>query len=407
MKFIFTLLICLSFSHTFASSITLGNWYGKLEVKKSIFLPFRFKASEASPKTSFPTIAIFNGEEKIVLTGKATKTDSIDYVFPNFNSFIRIAVDNKNTLSGFWYNKAKGEHYKIKFSAKLIKNLIKSKENIPNTMDGKWSTVFAPNTSDKELAYGVFHQSGQALTGTFLTETGDYRYLAGHTDGNAFVLSCFDGAHAFLFTASLSKNKDSLYGKFYSGIHWESNWIAHKSAVSPLRNPDSITYIVDNKKFEFVVNDLDGLPYRYPNEDLKNKVVIVQILGTWCPNCLDESRFFKTLYDQYHKDGLEIISIAYERGRSADKRIAEIEEYKKENGFNFTYLDGGCYCDKLVYEHFNMLNAFSSYPTTFFIDRAGKVVRIHTGFAGPGTGKYYADYTKKTETLVKKLLYNR
>ena len=57
------------------------------------------------------------------------------------------------------------------------------------------------------------------VTGTFLTETGDYRYLEGVVDGDSLKLSCFDGSHAFLFHAAL--DQDSFRGRFWSGTHWD------------------------------------------------------------------------------------------------------------------------------------------------------------------------------------------
>ncbi len=46
--------------------------------------------------------------------------------------------------------------------------------------------------------------------------------------------------------------------------------------------------------------------------EFKNKVVIVDIMGTWCPNCHDEEPLLVDLYNRYHKDGLEIVGLAYE-----------------------------------------------------------------------------------------------
>ena len=46
----------------------------------------------------------------------------------------------------------------------------------------------------------------------------------------------------------------------------------------------------------------------------KNKVVIVQILGSWCPNCMDETNFLvNTYYPKYHSQGVEVVGLAYER----------------------------------------------------------------------------------------------
>ena len=58
---------------------------------------------------------------------------------------------------------------------------------------------------DAYPAKGIFFQKdGDVVTGTFRTKTGDYRYLEGVMDGNRLKLSTFDGAHAFLFTATVS-----------------------------------------------------------------------------------------------------------------------------------------------------------------------------------------------------------
>ena len=45
-----------------------------------------------------------------------------------------------------------------------------------------------------------------------------------------------------------------------------------------------------------------------------------------------------------------------------------------------------------------------SYPTTIFIDKKGKVREIHTGFSGPGTGKYYDEFVTEFNQLMDKLI---
>lgn len=52
-----------------------------------------------------------------------------------------------------------------------------------------------------------------------MTETGDYRYLEGVVNGNQLQLSTFDGAHAFLFTGTVTDS--TINGHFYSGNHWK------------------------------------------------------------------------------------------------------------------------------------------------------------------------------------------
>ena len=239
------------------------------------------------------------------------------------------------------------------------------------------------------------------MNGTFLTETGDYRFLAGVVSDDSLYLSCFDGSHAFLFKALLN---DTLSGKFFSGKHWQSEWTAERNETFELKSPDELTYIVDDQPVEFSLKDLKGNDYNFPNDQLKGKVVIIQIMGTWCPNCLDETIFYTELYETYHEDGLEIISIGYENGDEFTDYVANIQRLKEKLDLDFTFLVGGRANKVLASEQFSMLNEIISFPTSIYVDRHGMVKRIHTGFNGPGTGVYYQEYVESTYSLIESLL---
>ena len=50
------------------------------------------------------------------------------------------------------------------------------------------------------------------------------------------------------------------------------------------------------------------------------------------------------------------------------------------------------------------LDHVMSYPTCIFIDKAGKVRRIRTGFYGPGTGEHYVNYKRNLDSFIQQLL---
>ncbi|MDX1665959.1 MAG: hypothetical protein R3350_01965 [Saprospiraceae bacterium] len=54
-------------------------------------------------------------------------------------------------------------------------------------------------------------------------------------------------------------------------------------------------------------------------------------------------------------------------------------------------------------ENLPMLNAIISYPTLIFIDRDGRVRKIHTGFAGPATDQYQ-EFKENFESTVNQLV---
>jgi len=130
-------------------------------------------------------------------------------------------------------------------------------------------------------------------------------------------------------------------------------------------------------------------------------------MGSWCPNCLDEVRYYKELYNKYHDQGLEIISICYEMGNDFDDYVTNINRLKNKLGLEFTFLVGGVANKGLASEHFSMLNEVISFPTSIFIGRDAKVKLVHTGFNGPGTGSYYREYIEETNLLIESLLYHQ
>jgi thiol-disulfide isomerase/thioredoxin len=171
-----------------------------------------------------------------------------------------------------------------------------------------------------------------------------------------------------------------------------------------MRDPDSLTYLIKNDPITFKFKNLDGDYYTFPNPSDSNKVIIIQIMGTWCPNCMDESRYFKTLYEKYHSQGLEIISVCYESGNDEKQQLERIKTLQQRLNVSFTYLLGGSANKGLASQHFNMLNQIISFPTAIFIGKDGSVKKVHTGFNGPGTGKYYEEYTVETDSLIRSLL---
>ena len=350
---------------------------------------------------------IENGDEMIQLNKPEQKGDSLYVRFPFFNSMLVFKAETKRSINGYWINFNKKGIYKIPFSSKKKRSQrfsLAQRKVVNTNLDGKWEVTFEPNTNSAYPAVGLFSQEkGKSeVSGTFLTETGDYRYLEGNIVNDSLFLSCFDGSHAFLFKAGIKD--ETLKGKFFSGKHWSSYWEGKRNDSIELKNPEDLTYIVDNKEVVFDLKDMEGKDFSFPNNKYEGKVTIIQIMGTWCPNCLDETIYYKDLYSNYHSDGLEIISIAYETGSSDEDYIESVTRLRNKLSLNFTFLIGGAANKNLASEHFSMLNEIISFPTSIFIGRDGQVKRIHTGFNGPGTGDYYTEYVRNTNSLIEKLL---
>jgi thiol-disulfide isomerase/thioredoxin len=157
-------------------------------------------------------------------------------------------------------------------------------------------------------------------------------------------------------------------------------------------------------EFEFSGVALTGETIRSSDERFKNKALILDIMGTWCHNCLDEAPLLERLQQEYGKDGLEVVGLSFEI--SGDPALARknLQLFKDRFGLSYTLLFCGNMDDENVNKRIhNQLDHFFAYPTTIFIDKNHKVQFVHSGFKGPGTGEEFQDQIAEFEDLVKKL----
>jgi len=390
----------LSFAQNENNSMKLkeGTWRAVLKIKEDIELPFNFQITKNAE------LIIQNAEEKIVVKDIVYNGSNVSIYFPVFSTYVE-AVIKDNNLEGYWINPEKKD-YKIPFFAQHGQNerFAAAEKTALTDVNGKWEVTFSPGTENAYKAIGLFKQQSHKVTGTFLTETGDYRFLEGQMEEGSLKLSCFDAAHAFLFTANVKK--DSIFnGIFYSGKHWNESWVAVRNDNFVLSDSDTLTYLTKGyEKLDFNFPDEKGKITSLSDADYKNKAIIVQIMGSWCPNCMDESVYLSEVYNKYKSKGLEIIAIDYEIRNDFEVFKRNVARMKEDLGINYKIVFGGTSKKSEAAKTLPMLNHIMSYPTTIFIDRKGKIKKIQTGFNGPGTGRIYEDYKNSTNKLIEKIL---
>ena len=395
----YALFVCFVFSTLLLFSQNTELWKVELSLNDRLILPFFIEEKQG---LDLPVYSVINGKEKIVLhTFK--KKDSLKLSFPEMDSYLMIATGQTPEIRGYWKNNIKNQ--KFPFVAwKKDTMRFHSANNLPlGTVAEKYQVLFSTQEESPWPAVGLFEQNEQVLTGTFLTETGDFRYLEGNVHGNELFLSCFDGAHAFVFSATI-KN-DSLLGRFYSGSSYQTDWIGIKDDSARLKDPNELTYLTreSDDLGSVKLRKLNGLKTRLKLN--KHSLYLIQIMGSWCPNCLDETTYFKELYSTYHKSGLQIISIGFEYGKTTRQQRKKLKRFVNKAQLKYPVFLGGSASKKQASKLFPMLNGISSFPTTLFVDEQGKIIHIHTGFNGPGTGEYYQQYTVETESLIEGFLH--
>jgi thiol-disulfide isomerase/thioredoxin len=386
-----------TFSQTKANAQP-GKWSGQLAMNDRLFIPFTLEISELKNKQIFE---IVNGKERITLQ-LSNDGDSIIGRFPELDAFLKFKLnDNGEELRGYWLNLNKKAQIKIPINAWIEKTVTELAPETSN-VNGKWKATFSPSSENPDVTVGIFEQTAGLINGTFLTETGDYRFLSGTVGVGQFSMSTFNGSWAFLFEGKVVN--DSIYGKFYSGPNYQTEWVAVKDPDATLRDPSKLTYVENEKDFNFSsLKTLKGKAFDAKKFG-KNKVVIYQIMGTWCPNCIDELHYFKELHQKYHNQGLEIVALAYEVGTNEKSQIKRLKAFKKRLSIPYEVVLAGASSKEVASSQFPMLNGIMSFPTSVVVGRNGKIEYVHTGFSGPATGAVYEEYTREMDELIKTLL---
>lgn len=374
-------------------------------------LPFTFEVNYVDEERV--SINIFNGEEIIQVPAEHIHygrdleqgRDTLRIDFPVYDTHIS-AYHEENVIEGVWVVHYR-DNYRIPFVARFGQNHRFTQLNKPPAADlsGRWSLLFEMGTPDEYPGLAELRQEGNELRGTIRTETGDYRYLEGTVQDNKAYLSVFDGSHAFLFEA-LIKADGTLSGSFRSGRHYIADWTGSRAADDfELADPDSLTHLVEEVPLSFSFSTPAGVPVSIDDEAFVGKVKLVQIFGTWCPNCRDETNFLKDFLATYERaDELAIIGLAFERyGAEDDRSKAALERYVATMDIPWPLLLAGGYEKAEAGTALPMLNRVISYPTLLFLDRSNRVRRIHTGFNGPATSAYSA-FTRSFYESIDELL---
>jgi thiol-disulfide isomerase/thioredoxin len=383
-----------------AAGLAVGTWRGVLK-PQNVEVPFLFSVGLVGDAYH---IQLMNAEERIPLDDITISGDSVHIPMYIFDATIHAKIAGK-TMQGL-YVKNHVNGYEIPFEAQFgtARRFEQPHTSSAGPFTGKWEVDFIKKDSTISKAIGVFEPYGSGMKGTFLTTTGDYRYLEGVVHNNEMTLSCFDGSHTFLFRAAMQED-GSVRGDFWSGRTFHQPWRAVKNDGFELPDPYALTYIKEGyEQFDLAFPNTDGRLVRLADQQYKNKVVVVQILGTWCPNCMDETKFYVDWISKNPNKDVEFIGLAFESKADPDYAFGRIDKMKGKLGVPYAVLLAGDTESESREKALPMLNKLMSFPTSIILDRQHKVRKIHTGFAGPGTGAYYERFVEDFDLMIEKLL---
>lgn len=383
------------------SELRTGTWRAVIDIQGH---PLPFGLEIVRDSSGGYDAYLRNAEERLLLDEVTITDDSVIITLHIFDADIRAKFEG-DKLEGI-YVRNYDPGFKFPFTATHGQTHRFEKDpasTTPPDFSGKYAVTFI-HESDTTPAVGIFHQHGDSVTGTFLTPTGDYRYLQGNVAHDTLQLSAFDGNHAYLFKA-VKRHDQTLTGDYYSGRAWHESWTAVKDEQAALPDAESLTYLKEGyDKITFSFPDVTGKKVSLTDDKYKDKVVILQLSGTWCPNCMDETKFLSPWYDENKQRGVEIIGLAYERKDDFEYASSRVKKMVEKLDVHYDFVIAGTNDKEKASLTLPMLNKVVAFPTTIFIGRDGKVKKIHTGFSGPGTGPYYNQFVQYFNETVNELL---
>jgi len=381
-----------------------GWWRAALQRADGHEIVFNFEVKDGARKK---ILYIRNAGERLLVDDIQLQQDSVLIRLPFFESQIRAALTKDGNLSGVWLKHGADAYQVLGFKASYNAPYRWPVKKVPVAdLSGRWAADFSDGHSNS-LRIGEFVQKGSKITGTFLDPTGDYRYLEGVVDGDSLRMSCFDGGHAYSFTARIDNGTSLSGGQYFAGGVNRETWTARKDAKAKLPDEFSLTkWKKDAGPLHFSFRDLDGRTVSLQDPRFNNKIVILQIMGSWCPNCMDETGFLSKFYDAYHAKGVEIIGLAYERSTDFARSQNSLRSFQQRFQVKYPLLITGVAVGdpQRSQKTLPQLESLVGFPTTIFLDRKKNIEKIHTGFNGPGTGAHYEQEKKTFYQTVDRML---
>jgi thiol-disulfide isomerase/thioredoxin len=374
-----------------AQSLT-GTWSATVKVN-DIEIPFKIEFSTAGANAQ---ATFFNGDERFPSTSGAFANGVLMVKWEYFAATL-IATYKDGELDGL-YDRARSKPYA--FHAKPPVQVNVRQESAPN-IGGVWEIHDVESSKGEKAWRLIVKQTGRNVEAAILRIDGDTGTLTGSYRDGKFVTSHFSGMRPALLEITPAGNslKLALNGKEMTAIRPAE---ARAKGLPEPDDPSKHTSVKDAKEpFHFSFPDLTGKITSDRDPRFRNKVVLVNISGSWCPNCHDEAPVLEEMYRKYRGQGLEIVVLSFEEADQL-KDPTRLRAFIARYGLDYTILLGGTTDeakDKLA-----QAENWDAWPTTFFLGRDGRVRKVHSGFPSKASGDLFTQAKREFAEEIEKLL---
>ncbi len=380
-----------------------GLWKGSITLAEQKQLPILVYLDLTPPA---PSGYFLNGTEQTPIPEIHQSGDSLTFVFSEYGAVMH-SVWKTGRLTGTFLRFRKDTVRNL-FEASPVsgaEEVMKAKATPDVPLVGKFQVFQRSRDGVDSGSVATFWSRGDSVFGTFIAADGDLGLMGGKQNGNTVQLGRFSGWQGQMLELTRTQNQWSgtLYYRMPPSIpvtleprsskKVEFSTVK-KTAVKEARKPFSFSGIT-------VMGDtVTNLDKRF-----KGKVVLIDIMGTWCHNCMDASPLLQKLYAEFNKQGLEVVGLSLELTGDFNSARKNLLLYEERYGITFPVLFCGSLDDANVEARLrSQLNNFFAYPTALFVDRNGTVQVIHEGFMGPGTGEEFQNEVNLYYETVQRLL---
>lgn len=384
-----------------------GLWLASVQTG-ALRVPFRFGISAHAGKA---TGWFFNGSQRVTSTSGTFERGRLTLNYPSYAHRLDATLNADGTLTGKYAPVASSKARSYSFQAR--RDFPAARES-PSERAPRIAGLWLIPVHSRKAAEGAWRltvrQSGPRVSAAILRVDGDTGALTGSWREGRLLLSHFDGARPAAIDVTPAPG-----GTLRLAVHEIDGpdviLTAYRARVAAAKglpaaaNPELHTHVRNPAEaFRFSFPDLDGRIVSNTDKAFRGKVLLVDVAGSWCPNCHDEAPFLEALYRKYHRQGLDVVTLAFEESDQLEDPV-ELRAFVKQYGITYPVLVAGT-PDELQ-ARIPQAVGLDAFPTTFFIGRDGRVRAVHAGFAAPATGVFNTRLKQSFGAEIERLLRQR
>jgi hypothetical protein len=380
-----------------------GSYRATLELPGGKSVPFGLDVAREESGT---VLYLVNGPERVRVPEVATEPGQFTARMPGYENTLRATVSGEKLQGEFALVQGDDRVLRLPFEARLGETWRFYPELLADNADmsGRWDVAYTGDAGRQAAGVAILDQRFAQVYGTVMWPASDQRYLAGEVHDEDLRLSRFDGGAVLLYEARLNA-RGELVGDFWSDRGGHQRFIARRNPDAGLDASALATQLRDPEApFEFSFKDPDGNVVSSRDPRFAGKVLLVTLTGSWSPNSHDAAAVLTALNRKYRTRGLEVVALMFEQHADFARSAAAVQRFRAHFGIEYPTPIAGRRDWREASRALPQLDAVRALPTAIFVDRTGRVRKIHTGFAGPATGVAHELLVHEFEQTIEQLL---